>query len=308
MGGNRTTLDGILLIDKPAGLTSAGVVREVKRRLGVSKIGHLGTLDPFATGLLPLAIGEGAKVVPFLNQERKAYTGVISLGCATDTLDATGKTTETATVPRLTPDQLRSTANRFCGEIKQIPPMFSALKRSGVALYKLARKGIDVELEPRIVHVHELSLTFTTDGDLSLSVRCSKGTYVRSLARDIARALGTVGHLSMLCRTEFGPFALSNAVPLADVSVSIPLPITGPREALSGMRELSGDRRLVSEVRLGQQRGLARLGDASRPDETIKLVGPHGELVAVLAARAEGWKVLRVFRESAGDRMDDPRS
>ena len=307
MSRNRASLDGILLIDKPAGLTSAGVVREVKRRLGVSKVGHLGTLDPFATGLLPLAVGEGAKAVPFLNRERKAYTGTITLGRATDTLDSTGQTTETATVLPLTTERLEEAAKRFRGEIDQIPPMFSALKRSGVPLYKLARKGVELELEPRKVRIDSLSLAFATDGALALSVRCSKGTYVRSLARDIARALGTVGHLSSLRRTEFGPFELSNAVPLDSVSAAATLPIVTPREALAGMRELEAGERLVGEIRLGQQWGLAGLADARAPDETAKVVSPRGELVAIVVAGAGGWRILRVFTEPAGGQAGDPR-
>ena len=308
MSRNRASLDGILLIDKPAGLTSAGVVREVKRRLGVSKVGHLGTLDPFATGLLPLAIGEGAKTVPFLNRERKAYTGTITLGRATNTLDSTGETTETAAVSPLTTERLEEAAKRFRGEIEQIPPMFSALKRSGVPLYKLARKGVELELDPRKVRIDSLSLAFATDGALALSVRCSKGTYVRSLARDIARALGTVGHLSSLRRTEFGPFELSNAVPLDGVSAAVTLPIVTPREALAGMRELEAGERLVGEIRLGQQWGLAGLADARAPDEIAKVVSPRGELVAIVTAGAGGWRILRVFPEPAGGQSGDHRS
>jgi tRNA pseudouridine55 synthase len=299
------SLDGILLIDKPVGLTSAGVVREVKRRLGVAKIGHLGTLDPFATGLLPLAIGEGVKVVPFLNQEQKAYTGTITLGRTTDTLDATGKPTEIAAVPPLTAERLAEAAKRFCGEIEQIPPMFSALKRSGVRLYELARKGLDLELQPRRVRVDSLSLSLAPDGAIAVSVRCSKGTYIRSLARDIASALGTVGHLSSLRRTEFGRFGISNAVPLHAILPGVQLAITTPRAALADMRELVVDDRLAREIRFGQQRGLARLGDARVPKETAKLVGPRGELVAIVVAETGVWKILRVF---PGNRCEDPLS
>jgi tRNA pseudouridine55 synthase len=296
----RASLDGILPIDKPAGLTSADVVRVVKRRLGLAKIGHLGTLDPFATGLLPLAIGEGVKVVPFLNQERKAYIGTITLGRTTDTLDAMGETTETAPVPPLTTEQLAEAAKRFCGEIEQVPPMFSALKRAGVPLYKLARKGVDLEIQPRTVRIDSLSLSLTPDGGLAVSVRCSKGTYIRSLARDVARALGTVGHLSSLRRTEFGRFRISNAVPLDAVSTDAQLAITTPRAALAGMREFVADDRLAAEVRLGQQWGLTQLGDARVTEEVAKLVGCRGELVAIVVAEAGRWKILRVFPELFG--------
>lgn len=292
---NDLGLGGILLVDKPAGITSAGVVREVKRRLAVDKIGHLGTLDPFATGLLPLAIGEGAKVVPFLNQEEKAYDGEIALGRATDTLDSTGRTTETVEVGALGQERLDEVAARFRGEIDQIPPMFSALKRDGVPLYELARRGAHVELAPRRVHIRSLSLSLAPGSAVFLSVRCSKGTYVRSLARDIARALGTVGHLSSLRRTEFGRFRVTEAIPLQAVADSAAGSILTPRDALIGIRELGVDGRLADEIRLGQQRGLGLLPPAKEPKEVAKLVGPGGELVAIVGAQAPGWKILRVF-------------
>jgi tRNA pseudouridine55 synthase len=166
-----------------------------------------------------------------------------------------------------------------------------------VPLYKLARKGVDLELQPRRVHIESLSLTLTADGGLAVSVRCSKGTYIRSLARDVARALGTVGHLSSLRRTEFGHFVISNAVPLDAVSTDAQLAITSPRAALAGMRELMADDRLAAEIRLGQQRGLAQLGDARVAGEAAKLVGRRGELVAIVVAEAGCWKIRRVFPE-----------
>jgi tRNA pseudouridine55 synthase len=168
-----SVLDGILLVDKPADITSAGVVREVKRRLRVAKIGHLGTLDPFATGLLPLALGEGTKVVSFLSQGEKSYVGIIALGRLTDTLDATGEVVARATVPSLAAGILEEVARQFRGTIEQVPPMFSALKRGGIPLYELARKGVDVDREPRQVHIESLSLSVASAEEISITVRCS---------------------------------------------------------------------------------------------------------------------------------------
>jgi len=295
-------LDGILLVDKPAGITSAGVVREVKRRLDVAKVGHLGTLDPFATGLLPLALGEGSKVVPFLNQEHKAYEGVIALGRATNTLDATGETTEEAAVPALDAAVLAEVAARFRGDIDQVPPMFSALKRAGVPLYTLARRGVEVDLEPRRVRILELSLAPAGAQGIALSVRCSKGTYVRSLARDIALAFETVGHLQTLRRTAFGYFDVARARPLAELTPSGTLPLLTPREALEPMLELAADDKLISELRRGEQRGLAVLApsDPSRP--TAKLVGPRGSLVAIIVNERGRWRLARVLAEQSLDR------
>jgi tRNA pseudouridine55 synthase len=241
-------VDGILLVDKPAGMTSAAVVRHVKRRLGGVKVGHLGTLDPFATGLLPLALGEASKIVPFLNQEEKGYTGTIALGRTTNTLDSTGETTEEAPVPPLTPEAVERAAARFRGEIEQVPPMFSALKRGGRRLYDLARRGVEVERAPRKVFIRSLELSLLDDRTIALAVRSSKGTYVRSLARDVAAALGTVGHLSSLRRTHFGRYEVGRAIALDAVDPGIALPILSPREALAGVRELAASDALVAEV------------------------------------------------------------
>jgi tRNA pseudouridine55 synthase len=294
-----TNLHGILLVDKPPGITSAGVVREVKRRLGAQKIGHLGTLDPFASGLLPLALGEGAKVVPFLNQEEKSYVGAITLGRATDTLDGTGVTIETASVPEITAGMLEEVARRFHGDIDQVPPMFSALKRDGIPLYRLARKGMEVDRQPRKVRIEALSLEARAGGAVAISVRCSKGTYVRSLARDVARALGTVGHLSELRRTAFGRFTVDEAIALDAIAPDVEPRIVSPREALRDVGELEVGRSLAADLRRGEQRGLASLPGPQRAADLAKVLGPGGELVAIIGAVTAGWKLLRVFAPSA---------
>lgn len=297
MTPNSVPLDGVLLVDKPVGMTSAGVVREVKKRLGARKVGHLGTLDPFATGLLPLVVGEGAKIAPFLNQQEKAYQGTVALGRATDTLDSTGRTTETAAVPEVDPGRLDEIAQRFRGTIAQVPPKFSALKRAGVRLYQLARRGQEVEIEPRMVRIESLELTAESQEILALSVRCSKGTYVRSLARDIAHALGTVGHLASLRRTAFGPFDVEQARPLAEVDPGGMLPLLSPRQALVGVRELRADERTARRIRHGQQAALDEFLPPVGSDEIAKLVDPAGRLVAVLGASGPRWKLLRVLAE-----------
>lgn len=285
---------GLLLIDKPEGVTSAGVVREVKRRLGV-KVGHLGTLDPFATGLLPLGLGEGLKIVPFLNQEGKAYTGTIALGRATDTLDATGEVTEQAPIPADFAARLADVAARFHGEIRQVPPMYSAIKKDGTPLYTLARKGVELELEPRSVTIEEISLAPAAADAIRIDVRCSKGTYVRSLARDVAAALGTVGHLRSLRRTAFGRFDVAHAVAVASVQRAAALPVIAPRDALPEARELFADEAMLRAVRLGQQSALARLAGPRGVEEVAKLIAPAGTLAAILGAAGSSWKILRVL-------------
>ena len=198
-----------LIVDKPAGITSAEVVRQIKARVRPARVGHLGTLDPFATGLLPILIGEATKLAPFLQDGEKEYEGVIRLGVETDTLDRTGAETERAEVPALTSEMLAEAAARFTGTIVQQPPIYSAIKRGGVPLYKLARRGKEVEPPPpREVEISRLQLDAPLDTKDATSIHfvaiCSTGTYMRSLARDIGVALGTVAHLAELRRLRNG--------------------------------------------------------------------------------------------------------
>jgi tRNA pseudouridine55 synthase len=266
--------------------------------LAGAKVGHLGTLDPFATGLLPLAIGEGAKIAPFLNQGAKTYRGTIALGRATDTLDPTGRTTATAAVPTVDPERLEDVARRFRGSIEQVPPKFSALKRDGVPLYELARRGVEVEVGSRTVRIDSLSLTALSNEILGLSVRCSKGTYVRSLARDIAQALGTVGHLASLRRLTFGAFEVEGARPLEEIRPDSTLPLLGLREALAGIREFQADERMAARIRLGQQGALVELSPPAGLEEVAMLLDRRGRPVAVLGGSGARWKILRVFASS----------
>ena len=289
------SLDGILLVDKPAGLSSAAVVRRVKRALGAAKVGHLGTLDPFATGLLPLCLGEGAKVVPFLNEERKGYEGTIELGVATDTLDRTGAEVERAPVPAIDAATLERGAAGFRGAISQVPPMYSALKRAGVPLYELARRGVEVEREPRSVTIERFEVRLAGEGRIDFEVDCSKGTYVRVLAADLARALGTVGHLSSLRRVRFGEFTIEEAVPLDAVESGEPLPLLSPRRALSGAREIAVDADFEKRIRLGQQWALRELPPPASSGDVAKAVGDSGDVVAILVEERGGWRIARVL-------------
>ena len=179
-------MDGVLLVDKPAGITSAEAVRQIKARVRPARVGHLGTLDPFATGLLPILIGEATKLAPFLQDGEKEYEGVIRLGLETDTLDRTGAEIQTAEVPPLTSGMLADAAARFTGRIAQQPPIFSAIKRDGVPLYRLARRGVEVEPPPpREVEISRLRLDAMDATSIHFVAACSTGTYMRSLARDI---------------------------------------------------------------------------------------------------------------------------
>ena len=217
----KSIVSGVLLIDKPQGMTSQQVVSKVKYLLksdvhDSKKAGHTGTLDPMATGLLPICLGEATKFSHYQLDAIKSYHAIIKLGEQTDTGDAEGEIIATIPVPNVTQAMLQSVTEQFLGEIMQVPPMYSALKKDGKKLYELAREGIEVERAARPLTIYELSLTPLSDQQLQLTVTCSKGTYVRVLAEDIAKALGTLGHLTALRRVQTGDFEIADAIPLAD--------------------------------------------------------------------------------------------
>ena len=217
----KSIVSGVLLIDKPQGMTSQQVVSKVKYLLksdvhDSKKAGHTGTLDPMATGLLPICLGEATKFSHYQLDAIKSYQAIIKLGEQTDTGDAEGEIITTIPVPHVTQAMLQSVTEQFLGEIMQVPPMYSALKKDGKKLYELAREGIEVERAARPLTIYQLSLTPLSDQQLQLTVTCSKGTYVRVLAEDIAKALGTVGHLTALRRIQTGDFEIANAITLAD--------------------------------------------------------------------------------------------
>ena len=292
-------MNGLLIIDKPEGMTSAEVVRVVKRRWRC-KTGHLGTLDPFATGVLPLCVGEGTKIAQFLNTADKEYVGVIRLGSETDTGDPTGTITATSAVPELTEDVLARTAARLAGDMLQVPPMFSAIKRQGVPLYELARQGLTVEREPRPIRIDALQLADDGNGRVKFSVVCSKGTYIRVLAQQVAASLGAVGHLEILRRTRFGPFGVEKAVTLSELERGF-VPLIGLREALPHLREIMIDGATARRTRHGQAPALAGLTPGAS-DEAAKLIAPDGNLAAVVVVDRGGrWRFARVIGAAKGD-------
>ena len=218
---------GWLIFDKPQGINSTGAVAQVKRLYDAEKAGHAGTLDPLATGVLPIAFGEATKTVPFVVEGSKAYRFTVRFGIETDTDDAEGKEVAKSDA-RPSRSEIEATLSRFTGEITQVPPRFSALKVDGARAYDLARDEEEFELEPRSVSIARLTLIAHPDKDhCVLEAECGKGTYVRALARDLGRALGTLGHVAALRRTRAGPFGEENAVSLATLER-----LTPDREAL----------------------------------------------------------------------------
>jgi len=203
-----TPFDGILLVDKPPRLTSHDVVDAVRRKFGFKKVGHCGTLDPLATGLLILVLEKATKLSDKLLSDNKDYEGTLRLGVATDSQDADGKEIKRSEVPSLTEEQINQAFAKFRGDIYQTPPMVSAMKHKGKPLYKLARKGIEIERKPRLIHVFDLQVGEIKLPDIKFRLRCTKGTYVRTLCDDIGGTLGCGGHLAELRRTRSGNFSI----------------------------------------------------------------------------------------------------
>jgi tRNA pseudouridine55 synthase len=210
-------LDGALLIDKPAGPTSHDVVDAIRRHFGIKKVGHCGTLDPNATGLLIIVLGRGTKLSEQLMSDDKVYEGTIKFGEATDSYDADGELTASLPVPPLTLDQLNAATTEFVGDQMQTPPMVSAVKKDGVPLYKLARKGIEVPREPRLIHVYTFRFSHYEPPAGQFRLACTKGTYVRSIAHELGQKLGCGAHLASLRRVASGKFDVAQTAPLEEV-------------------------------------------------------------------------------------------
>ena len=291
-------LHGWIILDKPVGLGSTTAVSAVKRILREanepkSKVGHGGTLDPLASGVLPIALGEATKLCGRMLDATKAYDFTIRFGEETDTLDAEGELVSTSDV-RPTHEQIAVVLARFTGEIEQVPPAYSALKVGGKPAYKRARAGQDLELQPRRVTVSELRLLSATDNEASLLCTVSKGTYIRSLARDVAQALGTVGHVSYLRRTRAGPFGLDQAVSLdfleetakARQLTRAVLPL---QAALDDIPALPVTPEQAQLLRHGQK----LFGFPAQPG--LSLATSEETPVALVEATADGLRVVRGF-------------
>ncbi len=213
-------INGFIVIDKPPGITSHDVVSRVRRTLGIKKVGHTGTLDPFATGVLPIAVNDGTKTIPFLDEGSKTYEALLRLGVTTDTLDMTGIVQSRSDSSHVTSEQFVSALSHFSGAISQIPPMYSAIKQNGQPLYKLARQGFAVERKARNVEIYSMELLSFDLPHVAIRVVCSRGTYIRSLADDIGQTLGCGASLQELRRTASGPFHVKDAVTLFELEVA----------------------------------------------------------------------------------------
>lgn len=273
-------VDGILLLDKPVGITSNAALQEVKRLFQARKAGHTGNLDPLASGLLPICFGEATKISAFLLDADKVYVGTCKLGVKTSTGDAEGEVIERRPVGALDPVAVRQVLESFTGEITQIPPMHSAVKHQGQPLYRLAHQGIEVERQPRQVHIHELRMLRLAGDEIDIYVHCSKGTYIRTLAEEIGAELGYGAHLSALRRTVTGPFQIERAHTIEAIRAA----------AGEGTQALDG---LLEPM----ESALSDWPAVNLSDNAAYYVG-QGQAVVVPQAPTHGW--VRLFREGHG--------
>ena len=284
-------MNGIIIIDKPQEWTSNDVVSRLRRVFNTRRIGHGGTLDPMATGVLPVFVGRATRGVEFFEHAEKVYETTIRFGLTTDTEDITGKTL-TETEVSLTEEELQKVLPRFRGEILQVPPMYSAIKVNGQKLYDLARKGREVERQARPITIHELQLLDFSGKEARLRVRCSKGTYIRTLCKDIGEALGCGGCMAALRRVEAGEYTLEGSIPLRQL-----LDISERGEDVEAMLR-PVDTMFASHEKLCLNEKQARLvknGNAFAsdcPDGTYRVYAPDGEFLAL--CRAEGGKVSTI--------------
>ncbi len=287
---------GILDIDKPADWTSHDVVARVRRIAGQRRVGHAGTLDPAATGVLLVCLGQATRVAEYLMASDKSYRAIIRLGTSTDTYDAEGVVTATAAVPELSSEQLRAVLAEFTGEIRQFPPAYSAIKQDGVPLHRRARRGEEIHLQARPVRIYRIDLLGWRSPDLSVDVTCGPGTYIRSLANDLGRHLGCGAHLAGLVRTRSGRFPLEEASTLEALAEAaargqLESHLHPLEDALGGLVTVPVDDQATAHLIHGRpipvqegptgDRGYARAAD--------------GQVVAILLRRSDQWWPQKVF-------------
>ena len=295
-------LTGILLLDKPIGLSSNSALQRVKRMLRAEKAGHVGSLDPLATGMLPICLGEATKIAGEILSGRKRYLFTIALGARTATGDVEGAVVESQSVPAFDRAMLDAALSRFMGKQTQIPPMYSAIKRDGQPLYKLARAGIEVERAPRDIEIFEFAVLGFDSASVRLETSCAKGTYIRTLAEDIARALGTCGHVSLLRRLYVEPFEAEPMVTLEAVSAfaeagELP-PLLSADRGVPQLPEVRLSATATARVRHGQPAGVA----AETAPGRVRLYDGEGVFFGI--GEADGFGTVqprRLFVEQLAD-------
>lgn len=285
-------MNGILILNKPSGWTSFDVVAKVRRLTQVQRVGHTGTLDPLATGVLVICLGHATRLIEYMIGHDKSYRATIRLGVETDTYDATGQITDAHPVDVSEPE-LRETLKTFAGDIGQVPPMYSAVKRGGKKLYDLARKGVEVAREPRAVTIYSIDLLAFEPPDVTIDVRCSSGTYIRSLAHDLGRALGCGAHLSALMRTAVGDFDLSRTVSVEALEAAAvngtwtsllhPVDVALKDLPMIALNEDESARARHGRVVGGDSgRRLSASGNASCNTDLVRAYDPAGQMIGLM--------------------------
>ena len=282
--------NGIIAIHKPEGISSARVVARVKKSLGVKKVGHTGTLDPFATGLLLCAVNKGTRISRFFLDGHKRYLARVCLGVETDTYDLTGKTVFTASknsMDSLNNEDIEQTVNSFIGVQGQVPPAFSALKHNGQPLYKLARQGKKIQKPPRRIEIFDITINHIELPNVDMEVFCSSGTYIRSLAFDIGKKLGCGAHLSKLCRTQSSAFKLEDAIQLDALEkldkMTVEQRIVSLSDCLAVMPKIVVDKRIAQKIKFGQKLSINEFDlPLAKPDQFIKVIDNHNDLLAII--------------------------
>lgn len=279
---------GFLNIDKPAGITSHDVVAQIRRLLKIKKVGHSGTLDPLATGVLILCLGRGTRLVQFLDESEKVYQASIQLGIETDTGDQEGKIVQQINPSAITQDKVETALGKFIGEIEQIPPMFSAIKKNGKKLYELARAGETIQRQPRKVYIYQIQTIVYKNPLLTLSITCSRGTYIRSLAHDLGRQLGCGACLKELRRIRSGPFDINTAwtpEKIEELQQKNQLPIIGPEIALSHLEALrvneEAARKICFGIAIKEDELCEGLPELTNEKQPVRICNREGRLLAI---------------------------
>ena len=298
-------IDGMLNVDKPAGITSMDVLRRIKRASGQKRVGHGGTLDPFATGVIPVCFGQATRMMEYLIDGTRVYRAKIELGVETDTYDSEGTVTRRADASGIARRDLEAAVDNFKGNIEQVPPMYSALKRNGKRLYELARAGIEVEREPRKVEVSDIDFKDWSPPVLDLEVHCGRGFYVRSLAYDLGRLLGCGGHLKSLIRLRSGPFDISDALTLDQAEQcfedgSWRDRMHPPDMAVDSLRALIVGRQAEENIGHGRPLPASMRMPESRSNERCRVYSLDGRFLAMMSfnSSTREWQSNRVFNLS----------
>jgi len=290
-------LHGVISVLKHSGVTSHDVVNSLRKLLKTKKVGHTGTLDPLALGVLPVCVGKATRLAEYLTSKSKTYRALLGFGCETDTQDVSGQITKKTELPKVNENQFQNILDNFLGEIEQIPPMFSAIKVNGQPLYKLARKGQEIKREPRKVHIYKIQLLRLNSLSALIEVTCSKGTYIRTLCQDIGRALNSSAYMSFLLRIQSGNFHINNAFSLTEIALMSPDDfLIKPAESLADWPKIFIADDLITRITHGNKIHISNIPHKLDRTCKYKVLDWKGDLVAVGAVKDEYFKPEKVFR------------